>query len=483
MKLIKLNCSACGAPISIPENLENLTCANCGTYLAVEHGEGYYALKAADQISNAIHESGRGTQDAIKQGAEETRKELKRLQLNQAYGTAQSALNATMAEQRTLARGTMTPAAARQLQALNFQEWTQWEDVRRIQMQLDVLEGGPIEQNDLALKSQIDMLDHSILILRTCQTSPKNQGLIQSLVVEKALYQGHYTDLQLKAYRQKIASFAIEKPYGEDLNELLSHLVQLNADFRRLNQQPATPLMAKLKAELFQRQGDLYQHFHQEVYRQCWGDASPNSDPGQDAKLVTRHLGATQSTIRWLLLVPDPQRPLKKEIKSLQRQERKLSKVHGSVQESIRIQDAAKALAAGLAALAITAPFSQNLHEVRAQMKVYNQDIANLKNQPSTPEVRLARQQLDNQYKDFHNHWAELERNEISKHLKSQQVQPPFNPDLAQAIRDYELVTQDVNLLKERQSIPSVQALYQQAATKQRNLYNHLLKLKEKQTN
>ena len=26
MKLIKLNCAACGAPISIPENLEQLTC-------------------------------------------------------------------------------------------------------------------------------------------------------------------------------------------------------------------------------------------------------------------------------------------------------------------------------------------------------------------------------------------------------------------------------------------------------------------------
>ena len=70
MKLIKLNCSACGAPISIPDNLEKLTCANCGTFLVVEHGEGYYALQAADQISDAIHESGRGTQDAIKQGAE-----------------------------------------------------------------------------------------------------------------------------------------------------------------------------------------------------------------------------------------------------------------------------------------------------------------------------------------------------------------------------------------------------------------------------
>ncbi len=105
MKLIKLNCSACGAPISIPEDIDRLTCSNCGTFLVLERGEGYYALKAAEQISTAIHETGRGTQDAIREGAQETRKELQRMQLTQAYNAANSALNATMAEMRSLTRG------------------------------------------------------------------------------------------------------------------------------------------------------------------------------------------------------------------------------------------------------------------------------------------------------------------------------------------------------------------------------------------
>jgi transcription elongation factor Elf1 len=71
MKLIKLNCAACGAPISIPDNLEQLSCSNCGTHLMVEHGQGYYALKSAEQISDAINQSGRGTQDAIREGAQQ----------------------------------------------------------------------------------------------------------------------------------------------------------------------------------------------------------------------------------------------------------------------------------------------------------------------------------------------------------------------------------------------------------------------------
>ena len=479
MKIIKLNCSACGAPISIPEDIDRLTCANCGTFLALERGEGYYALKAADQISEAIHETGRGTQDAIRQSTQETRNELQRMQFTQAYNAANSALNATMAEIRSLTRGNMTPAALQQLDALYFQEWSQWEDIRRAQMQLDILECGPIEQNDLALTNQKDMIDHSILILRTCQASPANQGLIQSLQEEKALYQEYHDDLQSKELRQKVTSFTIEKPFGEDLNQLKTALDQIQTDLRQLNQQAPSSAVNKLKAELIKLQGELVQHFHQEVYRQCWGDISPNSDPGQDANRIAQHLAATQATIRWLSLVPVPPRPLQKEIKSLQRQERKLSKVHGAAQETHRVQNAAKILTASLASLAITAPFSQNLHEVRSQLKVYNEDLANLQKQPSTPEVRLARQQVNEQYKPFYNHWASLEITALTSQLKSSSIQPPFNSDLASAIKDYDLVTQDVALLKEKQSIPGVQAMFKQAVTKQRDLYNHLLKLKQ----
>ncbi|MBG0771869.1 MAG: hypothetical protein H0S82_09170, partial [Anaerolineaceae bacterium] len=181
MKLIKLNCSACGAPISIPEDIDRLTCANCGTFLVLERGEGYYALKAAEQISEAIHETGRGTQDAIRQGAQDTRKELQRLQLNQALGNANSALNATQAEQRALRRGQITPAIALQLQTLNYQQWNQWEAVRKIQKELDVLEGGPIEQNMTALKNQIKMLDYSLTILNSCTKSSQVQKSKETL--------------------------------------------------------------------------------------------------------------------------------------------------------------------------------------------------------------------------------------------------------------------------------------------------------------
>jgi len=57
MKVIQLNCPTCGASISIPETVTQFNCASCGSRLTLEHGEGYYALKAAEKISDAIRSS------------------------------------------------------------------------------------------------------------------------------------------------------------------------------------------------------------------------------------------------------------------------------------------------------------------------------------------------------------------------------------------------------------------------------------------
>jgi transcription elongation factor Elf1 len=60
MPMIKVNCAACGAPISIPpaSDLEFITCSSCGTSLQVEHGEGYISLKIAEKIAQSIEASG-----------------------------------------------------------------------------------------------------------------------------------------------------------------------------------------------------------------------------------------------------------------------------------------------------------------------------------------------------------------------------------------------------------------------------------------
>ncbi len=282
MKLIKLNCAACGAPISIPDNLEQLTCSNCGTYLMVEHGEGYYALKAVEQISEAIQQSGKGTQDAIREGAQVTQIELKRLQLSQTLGGLTTVLNATQSEQRTLARSQMTPAAQHQLQELKVQEYTQREEIRRIQKQIDLLEGGPLEVNYQALTNQIHMLERSIAALQGCLQTAQNRAKLQSLVKEMQGYQGHVCALHANHSREKTQSFTIKPPFTTDLIELVQQLRQVQADLSAISNQPPSSYKPVLLNELNQLNDRLYQHFHGEVYRQCWGKTNPNSNPGEN---------------------------------------------------------------------------------------------------------------------------------------------------------------------------------------------------------
>ena len=326
MKIIKLNCSACGRPpISIPEDIDRLTCANCGTFLAPG---------ARGRLIMPSKPLTRSAKPSTKPGAAPRMpfdKALRKPAMNcngcssPKLITPPTALSMPPCRKsaRSLA-AKMTPAALQQLDALYFQEWSQWEDIRRAQMQLDILECGPIEQNDLALTNQKDLIDHSILILRTCQASPANQGLIQSILDEKALYQEYHDDLQSKELRQKVTSFTIEKPFGEDLNQLKAALDQIQIDLRQLNQQPPSSAVNKLRAGTDQTsRGNWFSTSIRKSIANGWGDISPNSDPGQDANRIAQHLAATQATIRWLSLVPVPPRPLQKEIKSLQRQERK----------------------------------------------------------------------------------------------------------------------------------------------------------------
>lgn len=123
MKLIKLNCTACGAPISIPDDIDQLNCAVCGSLLYLERGEGYYSLKVAEKIADAIQQSGKSTEDAIRETAEMTQKELRRMQISQNLRAVENKINATHNEQKQLAGQPITPVKLAMMDNLYFQEW------------------------------------------------------------------------------------------------------------------------------------------------------------------------------------------------------------------------------------------------------------------------------------------------------------------------------------------------------------------------
>ena len=192
--------------------------------------------------------------------------------------------------------------------------------------------------------------------------------------------------------------------------------------------------------ELTQLNNHLYKHFHSEVYRQCWGDSSPDADPGLDYQKLGQHLSATRATTKWLSAVPTSSKAVSKEIRKFQKTEKKLAKSFMKAQEQHHFIEAKQALVAGLAAFAISAPFSNNLQEVREQAAVYRQDLNNLQNQPPSPAVKQVQGELNQRYQALYQHWASLEEKALETELKSKDIHPPFSDDFTQARTDYDLI-------------------------------------------
>jgi len=185
MKIVKLNCPTCGSPISLPENVPQFNCASCGSLLTLEHGEGYYALKAAEKISDAIRSS---SNDQVK--------EMRRTQLIQSRDRAEAKLMEKRKEYVEAASKPWTQYTESILEQLIFQEWSIAEDYRRCECELDTLDGPELEKNELALKNQSNWIDHSIMILSQLTKESMYYDLIDSMKEEKNLYLAYLEDLK-----------------------------------------------------------------------------------------------------------------------------------------------------------------------------------------------------------------------------------------------------------------------------------------------
>ncbi len=122
MNVQRMACPSCGASITIPGDLAQLTCTFCGSSLRVQRGEGYAALRLAEKLEQAIQESSSQTQDTIRAQTEATQLELRRLQLSQELATMQMQLANVQTEMRSLEREQATSTTRSQLRELHEQE-------------------------------------------------------------------------------------------------------------------------------------------------------------------------------------------------------------------------------------------------------------------------------------------------------------------------------------------------------------------------
>jgi uncharacterized Zn finger protein (UPF0148 family) len=136
MNILSMSCTSCGAPLKIPDNIDQLYCAHCGTALIVQRSEGYAALKVAEHLGKAIQESSNKTQAAIVEGTQVTQAELKRLQLTQELSAAHMQLGNIQAQIRSLQLVKQTKKVKRQLAGLRGSETNAMNHINMLQAAL-----------------------------------------------------------------------------------------------------------------------------------------------------------------------------------------------------------------------------------------------------------------------------------------------------------------------------------------------------------
>jgi uncharacterized Zn finger protein (UPF0148 family) len=152
MTITTVSCSSCGAPIKIPEDVDFLNCVYCGAALKVQRGEGYVALKLAEQVSKSIQQVGDRTQATIREGTYATQSELKRLQITQEIASLQIQLSGIQAEIRSLERQKSNRKIKKQLRELRDQEKNLLASINRLQAWLTVKDE-PLNNEEVSAKA------------------------------------------------------------------------------------------------------------------------------------------------------------------------------------------------------------------------------------------------------------------------------------------------------------------------------------------
>ncbi len=114
IETVRILCASCGAALAIPPDLDQISCAHCGTPLTIVHGDGFVAARLAQAVTRTIETSAAATQA-----------ELRRLQLQQERFSVQERIADLEAEERAIRRtelggGLVFPSA--QLTAVQ-REW------------------------------------------------------------------------------------------------------------------------------------------------------------------------------------------------------------------------------------------------------------------------------------------------------------------------------------------------------------------------
>ena len=240
MKITKLNCTACGAPISIPEDIDQIVCTACGTSLGIERGEGYVALKIADKLARAIESSGSQTQDAIRESTQVTRDELQKLQLVQELSAAQMQLNGIQSEIRALEHGAKNLKLAAQKLNLRKNEYQLMERIRTIKLQVTTPAPDDLAGTLALAEWELDWIASEMTALQESAVQRKVQ-LLADLKNRSDALSASVKEMRIRQLKGRLPSFGMPDPPMDDLEQIIHLLAALDQDEKAIRNQLLTP--------------------------------------------------------------------------------------------------------------------------------------------------------------------------------------------------------------------------------------------------
>lgn len=250
MKIVKLNCIACGAPISVPENLDILFCNSCGSKLAVDRGEGYITLKILEKLTQTIQESGEKAHSAIKENTYVTKVELKKVQISQSISTEEMKLNSLRQEIRQLSRNAQTSLVERsQLTTLRLEQCNSLMRIRKLNLDIARLDEGWDESLEV-FQADLASLDEIIVQLTPFSQEPQIATRINELVKERARCQKELITLETNLITGQLLSYSYPPLNTLNVEQLESLRSNIQLDLNLLDRGPQTEVKTSIRQEI-----------------------------------------------------------------------------------------------------------------------------------------------------------------------------------------------------------------------------------------
>lgn len=257
MKISKLNCTACGAPISIPDDLDHINCSACGTFLTVERGEGYVALKVAEKLTRAIESSGHETQAVIREGAQVTREELQYLRLTQEKSATEMKLANIQAEIRSLQRGNLTAIVKKQIENLRTNEYQALDHLRMIYLQSMKNDPKDLSESLKNIAWELDYLRGEIEVVEQTP-QPVSSQVLPALQARKKELEQKAVNLKAQMVRNSLSSYAITDSPEDDQQKLAELCNLLDREKNLLAEKRAFPEGSVVYDEVSRRQQRVF---------------------------------------------------------------------------------------------------------------------------------------------------------------------------------------------------------------------------------